>query len=148
MAKYIQNGSVIDFVNGTEAKISANDVVVLAGCVGVAACDIAVGAKGSLAIEGVFEFDKTTSLEIAVGDVVFYDATNKKITKTATDVPCGIAIEAGASAATSIRVKLIKVNPVAAANVAYAAGSAPTAAEFKALIDALIAAGFMAAPST
>ena len=31
-----------------------------------------------------------------------------------------------------------------AAKVSYAAGSAPTAAEFKALIDALIAAGLMA----
>ena len=34
-----------------------------------------------------------------------------------------------------------------AANVAEAAGSAPTAAEFKALLDALIAAGIMAAPT-
>ena len=34
-----------------------------------------------------------------------------------------------------------------AANVAEAAGSAPTAAEFKALLDALIAAGIMAAPA-
>jgi len=34
-----------------------------------------------------------------------------------------------------------------AANVAYAAGDAPTATEFKALIDALIAAGIMAAPA-
>lgn len=34
-----------------------------------------------------------------------------------------------------------------AENVAYAAGSAPTAAEFKSLIDALIAAGVMAAPA-
>ena len=36
----------------------------------------------------------------------------------------------------------------AAANVAYAAGEAPTAAEFKALIDALIEAGIMAAPAS
>ena len=34
-----------------------------------------------------------------------------------------------------------------AENVAYAAGANPTAAEFKALIDALIAAGFMKAPA-
>lgn len=34
-----------------------------------------------------------------------------------------------------------------AENVAEAAGSAPTAAEFKALLDALIAAGIMAAPA-
>lgn len=33
------------------------------------------------------------------------------------------------------------------ANVAYAAGANPTAAEFKALIDALVAAGIMAAAS-
>lgn len=34
-----------------------------------------------------------------------------------------------------------------AANVPAAAGDAPTAAEFKALLDALIAAGLMAAPA-
>jgi hypothetical protein len=34
-----------------------------------------------------------------------------------------------------------------AANVAEAAGDAPTAAEFKALLDALIAAGIMSAPA-
>lgn len=35
-----------------------------------------------------------------------------------------------------------------AANVAKAAGDAPTAAEFGALIDALVAAGIMAAPAS
>lgn len=33
-------------------------------------------------------------------------------------------------------------------NVPYAAGAAPTAAEFKALIDAFINAGIMAAPES
>lgn len=36
---------------------------------------------------------------------------------------------------------------VKAANVPYAAGANPTAEEFKALIDSLIAAGFMAPAS-
>lgn len=148
MAKYIQTGGVIDYKNNGEAKINAGDVVALAGMVAVAACDIPVGALGTLAIEGVFEFDKTTSLTISVGDVVYFNTSTEAITKTATDVPCGVAIEAGESAATSIKVKLAPVAPGTAANVAYAAGSAPTAAEFKALIDALIAAGLMAAPST
>ena len=40
---------------------------------------------------------------------------------------------------------VLSVDP--AANVAAAAGDAPTAAEFKALLDALIAAGFMEAAS-
>lgn len=46
-------------------------------------------------------------------------------------------------AATTAKAGVVKM----AANVAEAAGEAPTAAEFKALIDALIAAGIMAAPA-
>lgn len=109
MAKYVQNGSAIDYTNSGETKISAGDVVSLGNLVGIAACDIPAGAVGALAVEGVFEFDKTTSLSISIGDIVYYNTTSKKITKTATDVPVGFAIEAGASAATSIRAKLAAV---------------------------------------
>ena len=56
-------------------------------------------------------------------------------------------IETGAQknpgAATASAAGVVKM----AENVAEAEGSAPTAAEFKALIDALIAAGIMAAPA-
>ena len=47
------------------------------------------------------------------------------------------------TAATAEKAGTVKM----AANVAEAAGEAPTAAEFKALLDALIAAGIMAAPA-
>lgn len=56
-------------------------------------------------------------------------------------------IETGAQknpgAATASSAGVVKM----AENVAEAEGSAPTAAEFKALLDALIAAGIMAAPA-
>ena len=57
----------------------------------------------------------------------------------------GIATNAGAapSAASATAAGVVKM----AANVSEAAGEAPTAAEFKALLDALIAAGIMAAPA-
>lgn len=112
MAKYIQTGEMLDYTNAGAAKINAGDVVSLTNLVGVAACDIPVGAVGALATEGVFEFDKTTSLSISMGDFVYYSTSTKKITKTATDVPCGIAIEAGESAATTIRVKLAVIKTV------------------------------------
>ena len=48
------------------------------------------------------------------------------------------------SAATADKAGAVKM----ASNVAEAAGDAPTAAEFKALLDALIAAGIMAAPAS
>lgn len=50
---------------------------------------------------------------------------------------------ATSTAATTEAAGIVKMS----ANVAEAAGSAPTAAEFKALLDALIAAGIMAAPA-
>ena len=57
----------------------------------------------------------------------------------------GVEDAAGAApaAATTAKAGVVKM----AVNVAEAAGEAPTAAEFKALIDALIAAGIMAAPA-
>lgn len=106
MAKYIQRGESIDYANASGSKISAGDVVSLTNRVGIAACDIANGAVGSLALDGVFEFDKTASLAISLGDAVYYSTSTKKITKTATDVPCGIAIAASASADTTVRVRL------------------------------------------
>ncbi len=53
------------------------------------------------------------------------------------------AADAAPSMATADKAGTVKM----AANVAEADGEAPTAAEFKALLDALIAAGIMAAPS-
>lgn len=54
----------------------------------------------------------------------------------------GVAGDATATA-TSEKAGIVKQ----AANVPEAAGEAPTAAEFKALLDALVAAGIMAAPA-
>lgn len=109
MAKYVQNGGVIDYVNTGSTKIDAGDAVSLTNLTGVAACDIPGGAVGSVAIEGVFDFDKTASLSVALGDIVYYSTSTKKITKTTTDVPCGIAIAASDSSATTVRVKLTTV---------------------------------------
>lgn len=60
--------------------------------------------------------------------------TAERIDDIAGDIP---------SAATASTAGVVKM----AANVAEAAGTAPTAEEFKALLDALIAAGVMAAPA-
>lgn len=52
-------------------------------------------------------------------------------------------INGTSAAATTSKAGMVKQSE----NVPEAAGSAPTAAEFKALLDALIAAGIMAAPA-
>lgn len=106
MATYIQKGNTIDYTNSGATKIAAGDVVSLTSRIGIAAGDIAASAVGALAVEGVFEIDKTASLAISLGDAVYFDTTNKKITKTNTDVPAGWAIKAAAAADTTVLVKI------------------------------------------
>jgi len=143
MANYIQKGNTIDYINTGNAKINAGDVVVIGTRIGVAGCDIAVGAVGAVALTGVFEFDKASGA-IAVGQGVYWDAENKQITTTASgNAPAGFCIAAVQSGDATVRVCLTEARQ--AANCAKAAGTAPTKAEFDAVIDALVAAGLMAA---
>ncbi len=54
------------------AAVTAGDVVVQNGWVCVATRDIAAGALGSLACEGILDFDKE-EVAFAVGEDVYYD---------------------------------------------------------------------------
>lgn len=106
MATYIQKGNIIDYTNSGATKIAAGDVVGISTRIGIAASDIAVGEVGTLAVEGVFEINKTASLAISVGDAVYFNVGTAKITATDTDVPAGWAIAAAAAADTTVRVKI------------------------------------------
>lgn len=106
MADYFQRGESLDYTNGTNAKIEAGDVVVFGTKIGVAGCDIAPGAVGSIHVEGVFAFAKATGA-ITAGAAVYWDATNAKITTTSTDnTPAGYAVAAAASADATVLVKI------------------------------------------
>ena len=70
MATYIQKGSTINYTNSGETKITAGTVVSLTNRIGIAAGDIAAGAVGALAVQGVFEAAKDTS-NIALGALLY-----------------------------------------------------------------------------
>ena len=104
MTKFIQDGKVIDYVAG--ADIAYMDVVPLTTCIGVAGEDIPSGATGSVSLTGVYELP-AVSTAIAVGDAVYWNASDKKITATATNnVPAGMCVAAKASGVTTIRVRI------------------------------------------
>lgn len=69
--RYSSDGA-IDYTPA--AAVTAGDVVVLGGIVGVAANDIAANAKGSLEIEGVFKVPKTTAAWV-IGLPVHWNAS-------------------------------------------------------------------------
>lgn len=71
---YVNDGQVITYSNSGSA-ISSGDVVIINNIVGVALVDIANGASGSVAIEGVFTVPAVSAAVISQGEAVIWDAT-------------------------------------------------------------------------
>lgn len=116
----VQRGESIDYKNSGENKINVGDVVVFANMCGIAETDIAPGESGAVRLDQVWELGAVTGSEFAVGDIVYWNPTNKYATKTSTNnTLLGIVIAPKASAAAKCRVKIgvlcaaITNNPVA-----------------------------------
>ena len=77
---YIQRGDSVDFIPKSDVK--AGDVIVQGELVGIAKLDIPAGNLGALAVTGVFEMSKVSSL-IEAGSKVYWDGS--KVTKSADD---------------------------------------------------------------
>lgn len=106
-AEYWQRGEVIDFVNETEERIEANQIVVFGSHVGIAGTPIEAGETGSLHVFGVFEMPKAANVKITAGAAVYYDETAGAITTTTGEIEAGYATEAAAAADTTVKVKLL-----------------------------------------
>lgn len=108
MAKnHVQPGAIMPWTNGTGSDVSSGDVVLVGTRVGIALGDIADGAEGQVAITEVWEVPKAAPLVIDQGDLVYWDAADGNVNKTATDnTLAGFAFEAAVSAATTVKVKL------------------------------------------
>lgn len=82
---------------------------------GVAQSDGAQNVVVTCAMEGVFDLTKEPSLVVAAGDKLWWDNTNRRVTKTNTsNVPIGIATQAEISASTTVRT-LLQRTPAAGA---------------------------------
>lgn len=70
---YVQPGEVIEYT--ATADITSNQVVKVGQTLGVALTDIANGAKGSVAIRGVFTCPKVSAAVIAQGESLTWDVS-------------------------------------------------------------------------
>jgi predicted RecA/RadA family phage recombinase len=114
MQTYKQEGEVLTLTPG--AAVAAG-VGYLFGTslFGVCINGCANGVPGEFLTEGVVTIGKTSALAIAVGDRVFWDATNKVVNKTTTAQQCvGIAVEAAANPSSTVAIKLGCFTAVAA----------------------------------
>ncbi len=113
--KHVQRGDVIDYVNAGSA-IAAGAVVVLGHTIGVALTDIATGATGAVAVEGVFTVPKVSAAVFAQGEKLIYDVSASQFddslaTPATGDLTGGaVAFVAGANLETTCVVKLTPGN--------------------------------------
>lgn len=106
MKNFIQRGDVLT-LTPTIAVAAGVGCLIGTGLYGVAVADVAGGTPGAFIVEGVVNTPKTSALAIAVGDRLYWDATNKVVNKTATAQQCvGIAVEAAANPSASVAMKL------------------------------------------
>ena len=74
---------------------------------GIALTDATSGVASEFATEGVWTLPKTSALAIAVGDRVYWDATNKVVNKTTASQECiGVAVSAVGNPSATVQVKL------------------------------------------
>ena len=105
MATFVHDGSSIDYT--PTINVAAGEVIVQGELVGVARTPIAANTLGSLAVEGVFDFPKESSLSIAVGANCYWNAAASQATTTATDnTLIGKCIKSASDTDTIVRVRL------------------------------------------
>jgi predicted RecA/RadA family phage recombinase len=107
MKNYRAEGRALDFTAPSGGVVSGRPLVIGAVLV-VPATTAAEGEKFSGWIEGVYEFDKATGTAWGEAEVIYFNPSTGKFTKTATDNhKAGIAAEAALSAATAGFVRLV-----------------------------------------
>lgn len=121
MKNYQQPGKVVDYTNGTGSTINAGSIVKMSHTLGIAAVNIAPGATGSVAIEGVFSnVPKVSAAVFAAGEKLVFDVSansgagafdDSAATPAAGDITgAAIAMVAGANTETTCTIKLTPGN--------------------------------------
>ncbi|GAA5446193.1 hypothetical protein Misp06_04402 [Microbulbifer sp. NBRC 101763] len=113
---FVQDGRVLDYTNNTGSDITSGQVLAVGAVLGVAMDDIAVGASGVIAIEGVFTVPKVSAAEINQGETLTWDVSvaafnNSAATAATGDItgPTAFAAEAAGDGVTSLAAKFTGV---------------------------------------
>lgn len=115
MQNFVQPGDVATITAPSGGCTSGVGILIGAHLFGVATTTVAEGAKCEALTEGVVLIAKTSALAIAIGDLLYWDATNKVVNKTSSSQkPVGYAVGAAANPSATVLMRLVP-NLVAAA---------------------------------
>lgn len=106
MLNFVQPGKVVT-VPAPSAGANSGDPVLVGSLFGVAAYSAEAAAPLEIACVGVFDLPKNNVDTFAIGDVVYFDSTNKVVTATATNNKrIGTALLAALASDPTARVRL------------------------------------------
>ena len=97
MKNYVAKGDYIPLIS-PYARL-AGEAAIVGNIFGVAVDDVANGATGQFATEGIFTLPKNVTQAMTQGQRVFWDNTNKNLTTTSTANVCVGCVTAAALAA-------------------------------------------------
>lgn len=105
MTNYIKSGDVITLT--APYTVTSGSGALVGSIFGVAAGDITSGSAGEFVTEGVVTLAKTSALAISVGDLLYWDDTNKVVNKTSSAQKLvGVATSAAANPSATVNVRL------------------------------------------
>ena len=106
MKNYIQPGNTITITAPTGGVVSG-DGVLIGSLFGVAAFDAEESESVEIQTTGVMVLPKLATDVVAVGDLLHWDSTNNRLTKTATSNKLiGVAVAAAGNGATTVVIRL------------------------------------------
>lgn len=102
-----QEGNLITVIAPSGGVVSGTGVLIGDALFGISTVTADAGASVEIVTEGVFTLAKTSTAVIAIGDIVYWDDTNKVVNVTATgQVPVGVALSAAGNPSATVKVKL------------------------------------------
>ena len=115
MRNFIQQGDRLPITAPSGGTTAGVGVLTGAHLFGVALNTNAQNESTELLIEGVVEIAKTSALAIAVGDLLYWDNTNKVENKTSTSQkPVGYAVAAAVNPSATVLMRLVpNITPAA-----------------------------------
>ena len=101
MKNYVKSDEHITLT--VSRALSSGDAYLVGNLFGVAQIDIANGATGSFVLAGTFTLPKLSTDVVAIGDVLYWDDTNHRLTKTSTsNTKVGVAASAAGNGVTTV----------------------------------------------
>ncbi len=105
MNNFIQPGHVLTLA--APYAVASGAGLLVGSIFGVASCAAGTSEPVEAQTVGVFELPKTSALEIAVGDRVYWDNAAKLVNKTASgNTLIGVAVNAVPNPSATVRVRL------------------------------------------